>query len=200
MLHALTPVRTAAPATTPVSLAEAKAHLRVEQDDTHENDLIGALIAAATERLDGWSGILGRCMVTQTWRFDFPCFPDCDCLRLPMGRARSVVVTYRDADGTTQTLSSGEYSLIADAIGPTIVLNDGEVWPATVARPDAVSVSAVLGYGVAADVPAPLKAAILLMVGDLYRFTETATAGAVNEVPMSMTVSSLIAPYRMIGL
>lgn len=200
MLHALTPVRTAAPATTPVSLADAKAHLRVEQSETHEDALITALVAAATDRLDGWYGVLGRCLITQTWRFDFPSFPGGNCLRLPMGRAQSVVVTYRDADGAEQTLPALEYSLIADAVGPAIVLKGGEVWPATAARPDAVSVSGVLGYGNAVDIPAPIKAAILLMVGDLYRFTETATAGAVNEVPMSMTVDALIAPYRMLSI
>jgi hypothetical protein len=40
---------------------EAKAHLRV--DDT----LITALIAAATARLDGRDGILGRCLRSETW-------------------------------------------------------------------------------------------------------------------------------------
>lgn len=196
MLYALTPVRTVAPTETPVSLSDAKAHLRVEQDETADDALISALIAAATERLDGWSGILGRCMVTQTWRFDFPAFPAGDYLRLPMGKVQSLAVSYRDADGAAQTLSSALYRVTVDALGPVVALNDGETWPATETRPEAVSVTAVLGYGVPEDVPAPLKAAILLMVGDLWRFTETATTGAVNEVPMSMTVSNLIAPYR----
>lgn len=200
MLHALTPIRMVAPAETPVTLAEAKAHLRVEQDDTHDDALIGALIDAATERLDGWSGILGRCMVTQTWRFDYPEFPGCGMLRLPMGNVQSLTVSYRDAAGDAQTLSSALYTVTADALGPVVALNDGEAWPGTATRPEAVFVTAVLGYGDAEDVPAPLKAAILLMVGDLYRFTETVTAGSVAEVPMSMTVSNLIAPYRMVGL
>lgn len=198
MLYALTPVRTVAPAETPVSLAEAKAHLRVEQGD--DDTLIGALIDAATERLDGWSGILGRCMVTQTWRFDFAEFSSCGYLRLPMGKVQSLAVSYRDEDGEAQTFSSGLYRVTADALGPVVALNDGEAWPPTATRPDAVSVTAVLGYGNAEAIPAPLKAAILLMVGDLWRFTETATVGSVTEVPMSMTVSNLIAPYRAVGL
>ncbi|WP_297534627.1 head-tail connector protein [Nitrobacter sp.] len=54
----LTPIRTVAPAEMPVTLAEAKAHLRVDHDD--QDDLITAQIKAATAWFDGYSGILGR--------------------------------------------------------------------------------------------------------------------------------------------
>ena len=56
----LSPVRTVAPTSTPVSLDEAKIHCRV--DHTDEDDLITGLIAAATENLDGCGGILGRAL------------------------------------------------------------------------------------------------------------------------------------------
>ena len=60
------PVLVTPPAETPVSRTEAKAHLRV--DGTGDDDLIDGLIDAAVAHLDGYTGILGRCMVTQTWR------------------------------------------------------------------------------------------------------------------------------------
>jgi uncharacterized phiE125 gp8 family phage protein len=74
-------------------------------------------------------------------------------------------------------------------------------WPATADRPDAVRVTMTAGYGGPADVPAPLRAAILLMTGDLYRFRESVAVGAaVAELPVSTSVGALIAPYRRVGL
>ena len=71
-------------ATEPIlTLEEAKLHLRVDHDD--DDDLIEALVAAVTARLDGRDGILGRCLRAQTWelvlsasltptdRSSFPC-------------------------------------------------------------------------------------------------------------------------------
>ncbi len=53
------PALTEAPTEYPVSLAAIKTHLRVDHDD--ENELINVLIAAATDHLDGYGGILGKC-------------------------------------------------------------------------------------------------------------------------------------------
>lgn len=62
----MTPVLVTEPTADVVSLSDVKAHLRVTHND--EDDLIAALIAAATAYLDGWSGVLGRCIREQTWR------------------------------------------------------------------------------------------------------------------------------------
>ncbi len=51
-----------------VPLADMKAYLRVDHDD--EDTLIGDLTAAAVAYLDGWGGVLGRCIMPQTWAFD----------------------------------------------------------------------------------------------------------------------------------
>jgi hypothetical protein len=48
-----------------------------------------------------------------------------------------------------------------------------------------------------AAVPAPIKAAVLLMVGDLYENRETVAEGAPAPVEMSMTVERLLSPYRV---
>jgi len=197
-LHALAPVLVTAPATTPVSLAEAKAHLRVTEAD--DDALIGSLVQAVTARLDGWSGILGRALVTQTWRQDYQEFPRGDVLRLPLHPVQSVTsVTYIDAAGATQTLSASLYRFAVDALGPAIVLDDDAVWPVTDERPAAVSVMFVCGTA-PSQVPGAIKAAMLLMIGDLYRFTESAVSGSVGEVPMPVSVQALLEPYRRVGL
>lgn len=196
MIHPLKPVRVTAPAEQVVSLSEAKAHLRVDHDD--EDTLISAMVAAAITHLDGWSGVLGRCLVAQDWRQAFARFPGTRKLRLPMPDVSVVSVAYVDSAGIDHALESLAYMLIEDHLGPFIYLADAS-WPETAVRPDAVTVTFTAGYGPAAtDVPAPIRAAILLMIGDLYRNRETTGigSGAAGVIPMSTTVEALIAPFR----
>ena len=182
------PVRTLAPANMPVSLAEAKAHLRVDHDD--QDDLITAQIKAATVWLDGYAGILGRALITQTWRQDFAGFAD--RLPLPVSPVISVVgVSYFDAGNVQQTLDAGVYDLLADARGAYITLRPGQSWPATFRRADAVSVTFTAGYGAAADVPEPIRQAILLIVQRLFDGADTEI-----DIAIERTVHALIAPYR----
>ena len=56
------------PASLPVTLAEMKAHLRVVHADDDAD--IAAKQAGAVAMLDGWGGILCRCIVPQTWAVD----------------------------------------------------------------------------------------------------------------------------------
>ena len=48
------------------------------------------------------------------------------------------------------------------------------------------------------NIPAPIRAAILLMVGDLWHVRATvATGAAMAMVPMSATVEHLLQPFRV---
>ena len=188
----LAPVRTSAPAATPITLTEAKAHLRVGH--TAEDTLIGIYIDAATATLDGWTGILGRCIVTQTWRQDFDGFYD--DMRLPFPDVQSVTVAYYDTANTSQTLGSGNYVLVNYPGGASVQLAEGGSFPATYDRPDAVRVTLVAGYGAASAVPAALKAAMLLHVGVM--FTARGDADGSGELPPAY--HALIAPYRVVGV
>ncbi len=189
---ALAPVRTVAAAATPVSLVEAKAHLRV--DHTDEDTLITGLIASATDHLDGWTGILGRAIIAQTWRQDFDCFPA--KLRLPLHPVASVSgITYYDGDNAQQTLSTDVYELLKDGAGAYVARKADQTWPGTKNRAAAVSVTFVAGEAAA---PAAIKAAILLMVGHWYENREAVSEGSFSAVPMA--VDALIAPYRRVGV
>lgn len=184
----LAPVRTLAPANMPVSLAEAKAHLRVDHDD--QDDLISAQIRAATAWLDGWSGILGRALITQTWRQDFAGFAD--RLTLPVSPVIAIVsVSYCDVGNVVQTLDAGVYDLFTDTRGAYLTLRPGQSWPATFRRADAVSITFTAGYGAAADVPEPIRQAILLILQRLFDGADTEIDAAIDR-----TVHALIAPYR----
>lgn len=151
------------PAAAPVSLAEAKAFLRV--DHSEEDDLIAGIIAAATGLLDGRTGILGRCLEAQTWELSLDAFPEAE-LQLPLGPVVSVEsVTFADPAGAEATVSPTDYVLDAT---PTflgwIVPVAAFAWPETMAVINAVRVRFVAGRGT----PAAVKAAILDMVAGKY--------------------------------
>jgi hypothetical protein len=54
-----------------VTLDELKGPLAIPDDD---DEYVDTLIAVATDYLDGYSGVIGRAMITQTWRQDFDGF------------------------------------------------------------------------------------------------------------------------------
>jgi uncharacterized phiE125 gp8 family phage protein len=173
----------------PVSLAEAKAHLRVDHDD--QDDLITAQIKAATAYLDGYSGLLGRALVTQTWRQDFAVFAD--RLPLPVSPVTAIVsVLYFDTGNVQQTLDAEVHDLFADVRATYLALRPGQVWPATFNRADAVSITFTAGFGAAVDVPEPIHQAILLIVQRLFDGADIEIDIAIDRV-----VHALIAPYRM---
>jgi uncharacterized phiE125 gp8 family phage protein len=188
------PVRTIAPTQSPVSLSEVKAHLRVDHDD--EDGKLQIYIDACVQQLDAWTGTLGQAMVTQTWRVDYTHF--CGDIILPFGPVQSVVVTYRDPSSSTQTYPAANYVLLHAEGGHRIVLKDGFDWPDVDDDPAPVSVSMVVGFGTAADVPASIKAGLLLMIGDLYANPESVGPGSFSSIPMSTTVAALLGARRRV--
>lgn len=61
-------IRVTPPSAPVVTLTDMKEHLRVLHDD--EDLMIQSLTDAAVSWLDGWDGVLGRCVMPQTWRID----------------------------------------------------------------------------------------------------------------------------------
>lgn len=191
-MHA--PVRLAAPAALPVSVAQARAQLRVDFDE--DDTLIEGLIGAATDALDGYTGILGRALVTQTWRQDFDRFTG--CMRLPLAPVASISeIVYFDAENAEQTLSTDVYELLSDARGPYVALQADQAWPASYARAGAVRVSYVAGEAVE-DLKPALRAAIMLHVAHLYENRAAGSATPISVLPLAYY--ALIAPYRRTSL
>lgn len=176
-----------APLASPVTLAEARAHCRA---DTADDTLLQIYLDAAVAHVDGAQGVLGRCLVTQTWDYSFDCFPD--EITVPLPTLQSVTsVKYYDVDGIEQTITSSNYTVAGQRIAPVETFD----WPdIDTERPYPITVRFVAGYGDAADVPAAIKAAILLLTGDMYANRE-AGGEAVVENP---AVKRLLTPYRKV--
>lgn len=190
------PIRTVAPAVEPVTLAEAKLWARI--DHSNHDDMITSMIAAAIAHLDGYTGVLGRCIVNQTWKQKFHDWSE--DLRLPFPDVSSIVsVKYFDASNVEQTVSSSLYELLEDERGSFVRMKDDFTDPSLFDdRSDPISVTFVAGYGAASsDVPEAIKTAIKMLVAHWY---DSPAAGeqVMTEIPFGVT--AMIAPYRRVGI
>jgi uncharacterized phiE125 gp8 family phage protein len=150
------------PAEEPVTLQEARAHLRLESG---EDEYLAGLIKTARRYCESFQG---RAYITQTWDLFLNCFP-CGCIKVPLPPLQSVTfIKYKDGAGILQTLDPSEYLVDAFSEPGLIGLAYGKSWPPTYPEANAVQIRFVAGYGVAADVPCEIKHAILLKVADLY--------------------------------
>lgn len=173
----------------PVTLAEAKGHLRVTSSD--EDGLIDALIVAARSWAENFTG---RALLPQVWDYFLNCFED--PIEIPRPPLISVAsIKYVDTDGVLQTLATTEYSVDTAADRGLIRLAYGKTWPSIRSQANAVTVRFTAGYADAATMPAPIRSACLLIIGELYERRETTIVGTIiNEVPIS--AEYLLWPYR----
>lgn len=155
---------TVAPTDTPVSLSEVKAHLLVEHslDDT----LLTALLKAATHFVQTAANVY---LMPQTVEISFSELCG-DRVELPVWPIRAVSsVQYADADGATQTWSSGNYQTWLAHRPPLIAPAYGEPWPTTRAGlMRAAWVTCTAGYANAAAVPEEAKHPVKLIVAHNY--------------------------------
>lgn len=210
---------TTAPDLEPLTLDEAKTHLRVDAGDTSQDALISALIQAARESVESFTR---RALVTQTWTMTLDRFPVRSAMvpstsgasvyattsgqasgitgaviRLPYPPLQSVTsITYVDANGATQTLATAEYVVQTDTLPGQIALAYGKYWPTTRSQENAVTITYVAGYGAPSSVPARLRAAMLLILADLYERREATITGTI--VAENPAVQSLLWSARFV--
>jgi len=181
------------PAAEPVSMAEARDHLRVDIDV--DDLLIYSMISAAREYAEIYCN---RSFAKHTYRADLSGFQN--NMQLPGKPIQSVThIKYYSSDSPSvlTTLSSSSYQLHRGVVSLTY----GSAWPAVYPRPDAVQITYQCGYSdlaspedTVANTPNAVRQAILLMVGDLYENREGQISGQVQE---NKTVKMLLAAYRI---
>lgn len=180
------------PAATPISLAEAKEHLRVTHAD--EDTLIGALINAAVSHFDG-EGELGRAMITQTWAQWVNQAPGYVRLDVTPFQALTAV-EYYDTDNALQAATLSDFETWLDGDFVLAKPRKGFTWPNAYSRPDAIKISYTAGFGDAStDVPQAIKHALLLTVAHWYENREAVTEGSFVELPLA--VNALIGNQRV---
>jgi uncharacterized phiE125 gp8 family phage protein len=182
-----------APAVEPLSLAEAKAFLRVETND--DDDVIAALIAGSRIHVEAQTR---RALITQSWRISFDAWPDDGWLPiLPAPLQTLNAARVYDFENVAQTLDPAAFVLDK---GASALIFAPWALPAP-GRPAAgIELDVTVGYGDAAiDVPEALRQAIRLLVAHWYENRGIAAIGqAVAVLPAG--VAALIAPYRILSL
>lgn len=188
--------RTVAPAAALISTADAKKHCRIDFDD--DDAFVDILVQAATDYLDGYTGILGRCLINQTWLLKLTDWPASCCTRLPFPDVSAILsIKYYDGDDVQQTVDSDLYELAEDERGAFIRMRDAFSAPAVYSdRNSPIEITFVAGFGdTAADVPDAIIHAAALLVCHWYENREAVQDGP-SPVAVPMTVGALTAVYR----
>jgi len=189
-----------APTVEPVSLTEAKVHLRLAVGATAaaayttEDTELGMWITAARSVIEKE---IGRALITQSKVLYLDAWPDENYIRIPYPPLQTAVVTYRleDDDGYDNTLSTIDVDTVSDP--GRVILQPNESWPTGTLYPDKpIKISFDCGYGdEAADVPKPVKAAILLKISDLYENRGSVYVG-VTATKFRDAIDSLLTNYH----
>ncbi len=179
------------PVIEPVSIAEAKSHLRL--DGSADDILVASLILTSRLHIEA---ALGLALVTQGWKLVLDRWPKSDCLALPLRPVQSITsVAVLTADGSPDVLAPSSFVLDGGGAPPRLV-RTGAAWP-TVGRAAAgIEIDFVAGFGAAAaDVPAPIRQALLLLIAHWYEHRDPIEIGSA-ESAVPRAVSELLLPYR----
>ena len=180
------------PASTyPVSLTEAKSHLKV--DTTADDTYITSIIKAATQLSEEYTN---RFFIDTV--IDQTCSDFAQLQTLFKSKVSAVAyVKYYDSDNSLQTLSATVYDTQLNYEPSQIQLAYDKSFPEITKRNDAVVARYTVGYGSAAsDVPEIIKQAILLTIGNFYQNRNSVVIGRIaTELPMN--VKWLLDTYKV---
>jgi uncharacterized phiE125 gp8 family phage protein len=183
-------VETAPPALEPVTLAEAKAQLRVTGDA--EDALIAGLIAAARQICEDYTGLA---LIERGYSLFLDAWPE--EITLPRPPLLSIAgIDLFDAAGAAAEFPASHY--IADAAGRPgrIVLAEGMPPPAPGRAVNGIEIKFTAGFGDdPAAVPAALRQGILLLVAQLY--SQRGDAGGALQLSGAL---ALFQPFRIMSL
>jgi uncharacterized phiE125 gp8 family phage protein len=180
-----------APDIEPVTLEDARAHLRIDDDLTKDDDYIEQLITTARRRAENQTR---RALITQRWSIYLSAFPSGISWRLPIAPVQSIAaVRYYDADNAEQTMPADRYALDQSTLMPRLRIVSPHAWPIAYVREDAVEIELVAGYGDdPEDVPQEIRHWILCAVAQMYEYRSLSDA---KEPAALGFLDALLDPY-----
>lgn len=170
---------TTAPASEPVSLADAKTYLNVS--NTLHNALITNIVSSARvvyERYTDTAVISQE--ITQVWDCT-PCEPVFELGVAPLITTTLPVLSYTDTNGAYVTFDAANYTLDSVSTLARLVKKTTANWPSTGDFPNRWKCVYLAGYADAASVPEDIISSILLLVGFLYENREDIPVNDTNN-------------------
>ena len=179
-------VRVTEPTVEPVSVAEAKQHLRIDADFTDDDLYVASLITAARHYVENY---VDRTLLRTQLRMKLDYFPVWDLpLPRPPVMADPVIVQYVPSDSSLgyALTSYTNFRTDRDATPAVIRPQWNGTWPTVRGAENDVVISWWAGYGTTgADVPVPARHAMLLILSHWYRTRESVSETRFAPVPMS---------------
>jgi len=180
------------PESEPVTLEQAKMHLRVTGND--EDTYITALIKVARRMCEHDANLS---FLTQERQISLDRFP-CREFEILNGPVQSIEITYVDTNGDTQVLAEGtDYTI--DLVSNPARVRAVSAWPSTKSQLNAVTISAVCGWTNDGHdtLPEEIPQAILMQVATLFEGRQDEVQGATAQVNMNSRV--LLDSVRVYG-
>lgn len=193
----------------PVTLADAKTHLRVI--DSSEDALISMMIEAARRHAEM---VTQRQIITATWKLVLDAFPGPSLIGVPPGVGYSlpahaillekspvasvISIKYLDMSGVQQTMPATDYTVDTSSEPARITPVFGKIWPIPLPQIGSVEITFQAGYGGPAAVPAGIKQWMLVRIGSLYENREEVALmnrGKLEPLPF---IDGLLDPYRVV--
>lgn len=184
---------TVAPATSVISVADAKARLAIET--TEDDALIQVMINSATDFCEQYTG---RYLISQTAEYSLDDLQtDLKYLEIPSHQAQTVsAVKYIDGSGTEITGDVADFYIDYEST-PLRVEPVGDWYSIRDKGFNNLTFTVVEGYGSAGDVPEAIINAVALLVGHQYKNRESVVVGTIaSELPMGVT--AFLDKYRVI--
>ena len=179
----MTTRQVAPPAMMAVTLADAKAQLRIDADDTALDGQLAIWIAGITAEAEH---VAGRAFINRPMRVTLDAFPGAIRLSTPTYSVESV--KFVDANGQQRTLDPNDYDADLVTEPGYVMPAPGRAWPATAARVNVVTVDYTAGYGPdATTVPPAARLYILARLVEQWdpvvkEFKQTARSNFVGRL------------------
>ena len=189
-------ILTSGPSTEPVSLAEAKLHLRVDTAD--DDALISSLIVTSRMHVEA---ALDLALITQSWSYFIDAWPNDPITRLPLRPVQSITAIRHYADsGANETIDPHRYMLDGTSTPARLVRRYASTFQKPGRAANGIEIAVIAGYGnTSANVPAPIRHSILLLVAHWYEHREVPDTNSTG-VRVPALVSDLLNPYRIARL
>lgn len=191
----LLPTLEGSPVEEPVTLAEARAHLRLDGevgDNPLEDAAVASLITAARQAAEEFTA---RIFTAALYELRVDAFAA--KIEFPVAPVRMITaITYIDPAGTSQIFEEDQYWFHDHSDEPALLAMPDMLYPATLAMPGVVRITFTGGYDEDSPIPRAVVQAILLIIGHLYENRQDVVTSDKEPFAMPMGSKAILWPYR----